>query len=315
MKRLFLRSALFALPFVVLIAFVALVDPFECLHSPSFVSPRVKAQAVPQLHNPLWKIQKFKDAPVARLILGDSSMAALSEEEVREATGQEYFNFAYGGGTLAEAIDTYWYAAALTHLDAVYLGIGLINFNEYQDLNRVPEAKAIASSVPRYLTNRIVLQGALVASYAALTGSLVNLGIPSMSPDAFWNFQINEALPQLLNEYRYPHKYAQQLELIAADCRRNGTRLVIVIPPTQVELQQKVALLGRSADDERFKAFMRSLATVYDFNYPNALTAERANFSDPFHTIKEHTVIDEVWGNRLLFSRRTAPADSSATRR
>jgi hypothetical protein len=307
MRRLLLRAALFFLPFILLTAFVAAVDPFDCLGLSGLVSEPVKSASAEPLHNALWKVQKFRRSPVSRLILGDSSMASIKTDEIRSLTGQDYFNFAYGGGTLIEAIDTYWYAAANTHLDAVYLGVGIINFNEYLNLDRVPEAEAMVANPVKYLTNRIVVAAAFISTYSAFTGRSVSLGTPAMSHDAFWQKQINESLMQLLHEYRYPDAVAARLESMAADCRRHGTQLIIIIPPTHVELQTKVVALGRGGDVDRFKAFVATLGTVYDLDYPNAFTSVRENFSDPFHTTTDDMLVREVWGDARRFSRRTPP--------
>jgi hypothetical protein len=307
MRRLLLRAAIFSLPFVLLTAFVAAVDPFDCLSSSGLVSEAVKSVSAEPLHNTLWKVQKFKRSPVSRLILGDSSMASLDTDEIRSLTGQEYFNFAYGGGTLVEAVDTYWYAAANTHLDAVYLGIGIINFNEYQNLDRVPEAEAMVANHLKYLTNRIVVGAAFISAYSAFTGQSVSLSTLAMSRDAFWQKQMNESLSQLLHEYRYPDTVAARLERMAADCRSHGTQLIIIIPPTHVELQTKIVALGRGGDVARFKAFVATLGTVYDLDYPNAFTSVGENFSDPFHTVSDEMLVREVWGDGRNFSRRTPP--------
>jgi hypothetical protein len=307
MRRLVLRATIFSLPFILLTAFVAAVDPFDCLRASSLVSESVKSAAAEPLHNALWKVQKFKRSPVSRLILGDSSMASIKTEEIRSLTGQDYFNFAYGGGTLIEAIDTYRYAAANTHLDAVYLGVGIINFNEYQNLDRVPEAEAMVASPLKYLTNRIVVMAAFISAYSAYTGQAVSLGAPAMSHDAFWQKQINESLLQLLYEYHYPDAVAAGLERMAADCRRHGTQLIFIIPPTHVDLQTKVVALGRGGDVARFKAFVATLGTVYDLDYPNAFTSVRENFADPFHTMRDDMLVREVWGDGGQYSRRTAP--------
>ena len=307
MRRLLLRAAIFSLPFVLLTVFVAAVDPFDCLWISSLVSEPVKSASAEPLHNALWKVQKFRRSPVSRLILGDSSMASIDTDKIRSLTGQDYFNFAYGGGTLVEAIDTYWYAAANTHLDAVYLGVGIINFNAYQNLDRVPEAEAMVANPLKYLTNRIVVTAAFISAYSALTGQSVSLSAPAMSRDAFWRKQIDESLVQLLHEYQYPDAVAAGLERMAADCRRHGTQLIVIIPPTHVEIESKVVALGHGGDVDRFKAFVATLGTVYDLDYPNAFTRGRENFSDPFHTVRDDMLVREVWGDGQQFSRRTPP--------
>jgi|HubBroStandDraft_6_1064221.scaffolds.fasta_scaffold411065_2 hypothetical protein len=308
MGRFLSRAALFVLPFVVLALAIGVIDPFDCLGASSLVPEAAKAAAAEPLHNPLWKIVKFSRHPASRIILGDSSVGALDVGQLHALTGDDYFNLSYGGGTLAESIDTYWLAAAKVHLDAVYIGIGLINFNEYQNLNRVPEAQELATHPLKYLTNRIVLGAAFSAVYLQLTGRTAALETPPMTRAQFWQYQLDEAMPQLLHRYRYPEEFAKKLLAIAADCRAHGTKLVVIVPPIHVDLQEKIVALGRGPDDVRFRAFIRQLGTVCDMDYANAFTENRDNFSDPFHTYSDATLIAEVWGHRGEFSRCSSGA-------
>jgi hypothetical protein len=301
MERLLIRASILAAPFIMLALFVAVVDPFNLFGVSWIVSEEIKEDTAGELHNALWKLQKFKKAPVSRIILGDSSMAALDTDEIRWLAGEEYFNFAYGGGTLPEAIKTYWLAARMTHLDAVYFGIGFVMFNEYDNLDRVSEARAISENPLLYLSNRVVLHAAFVAVRVALGAAPPRPGAPSLDRDAFWRFQIDESLPEMLYRYKYPATVAAQLLEIAEDCRRHGTRFVVVIPPTELELQRKVVALGRGAEDSQFKRFVATLGPVYDFDYPNSFTAKRENFSDPFHTLDNNEIIEEIWGSRRRY--------------
>jgi hypothetical protein len=253
--------------------------------------------------------------PSDRIILGDSSMASMDPLAIQRLTGDRYFNFAYGGGTLPEAIDTYWLARSKGPLRAVYLGIALFNFNEYQNLDRVADVETVTGNAWSYLTNRLVLHAAALTALSASTGAHLDSETPDMSRAAFWAYQLNESLPQLLLRYRFPANVAVRLQGVAEDCRRNGTRLVFVIPPTHIELQNKIAALGRSPAEQRFKAFIAGLADVYDFDYPNAFTSDRANFSDPFHPANDAEIVDEIWGKSRRYVRismRDAPVRSGA---
>lgn len=303
MKHLLIRAALLAAPFVLIAALVALVDPFDYFRASPLIDDTIKLDTARDLQYPLWKLQRYRHAPVSRLILGDSSMASLDEGEIREVSGVQYFNFAYGSGTVAEAIETYWLASSMTHLDAVYIGIGLVNFNGYQHLDRVTEADAISKNPLLYLSNRLVVRAAFLAAYAALTGSHPELPDEHMTRDEVWRVQLDQGLPEFLARYQFPKEAAAGLQRVAEDCKRHGTRFVIVIPPTNLELQRKIYALGRGADFERMKAFVATLGTVYDFDYPNEFTANRDNFGDPFHTLNDHEVIAEVWGGRLRYAR------------
>jgi hypothetical protein len=305
MKRLLLRALLLATPFLLLAAFVVVVDPYNYFGVSHAVSEEAKVGTAGKLHYALWKVQKFRQAPTGWVLLGDSRMDAVSAASVSELTGHRYYNFAYGGGTLAEAIETYWIAAQSTRLEEVYLEVGFINFNGSQTMNRVPEARSVLGNPLLYLTNRVVVQAAFLAEFAQLSGRRASLEAPPMDHEAFWRFQIEEAATQVLRGYTYPAAYAEQLERIAADCRRRGTRFVVLIPPTHVDMQKQIAALGLSAEQERFRAFVARLGPVFDFDYPNEYTEARENFSDPFHPTSTVQVVQEVWGHQIRYSRYT----------
>jgi hypothetical protein len=164
----------------------------------------------------------------------------------------------------------------------------------------------MAASPLRYLTNRIVLGAAFISAYSALTGKAVNLRVPPMSREAYWYYQIDEALPQLMHEFKYPSAIAAQFERIAADCRKHDIQLTIAIPANDVELQSKIISLGHGADEPLFKLFVADLGTVNDLGHPNVFAADRRNFTDPFHTVNDHVINQEVWGNQRLFSHQTS---------
>jgi hypothetical protein len=305
MQRLLTKALLLAAPFILIAAIVLIIDPYDHFGRSETVGDVFKEGPAKKLQPVLWKVERYRRARVSRLILGDSSMASFDEDEIRTVTGERYFNFAYGGGTLPEFIDLYWMASSMTHLDAVYVGIGFINFNEYRNLDRVNEAKAISKSPLLYLSNRLVVRAAFQSAFDALTRKPMDFRGRRMSQDEIWRVQLG-GLPGFLDPYRYPAEAAAGLRQVAEDCDRNGTRFVIIIPPTNVELQQKTAALGRGADVERFKAFVATLGAVYDFDYPNEFTANRDNFRDPFHAADDHQVIREVWGGQLQYSRLTS---------
>jgi hypothetical protein len=93
------------------------------------------------------------------------------------------------------------------------------------------------------------------------------------------------------------------LQQVAEVCRRHDTWLVIIIPPPQIDLQGKVAAPGHTFDEARFKTFAATLETVFDLDYSNAFTADRWNCSVPFHSEKDHEVIQEVWGQTYVRAR------------
>ena len=74
MKRLVARAALLAAPFVSIAALVVIVDPYDYFGVSRLVDDAVKLNTAKELQYALWKVERYRKAPVGRIILGDSSM-------------------------------------------------------------------------------------------------------------------------------------------------------------------------------------------------------------------------------------------------
>jgi len=64
--------------------------------------------------------------------------------------------------------------------------------------------------------------------------------------------------------------------------RRRGANVILVIPPVHQDLRH-VLLAHTGGEYHAFKAWLKGIATVYDFDIESRLTAERAIYLDPLH--------------------------------
>jgi len=78
-------------------------------------------------------------------------------------------------------------------------------------------------------------------------------------------------------------EFWSQLSEISIWSRENNVRLIFVIPPTIVEMQQRIAEFGHGAKRHNMRQRLVSLGTVVDFDYDNDLTRNLANFTDAYH--------------------------------
>src|SRR5271166_4620189 len=132
LKRLFQ----FGVPFGLYALLIYLIDPFNFLGGPSIVSNQVKMRTAYPLNYCLWKMPAFARHPLPQLLLGDSRMDALRSERVKELTGADYFNLAYGGATLREIIGSFWFASRHTNLSRVYIGLDFNLYTDYEQYDR-----------------------------------------------------------------------------------------------------------------------------------------------------------------------------------
>lgn len=66
-------------------------------------------------------------------------------------------------------------------------------------------------------------------------------------------------------------------------CEENDVELIFVIPPTIVEMQQRIVDFGFGELNHDFRLRLASLATVFDFDFDNPLTRDIENFTDAYH--------------------------------
>jgi hypothetical protein len=210
----------------------------------------------------------------------------------------------YGGGSLPEIISTFWELDKQTELKEVYIGISFIDFNGSQYRNRIPEALKIKSNSLSYIFSKSVLESTFLILKALLFNAKVEIGKPDMSREKFWKYQLDVTANRFLTNHSYPTAYYESLKKIAAYCKEKNIKLVFFIPASHVDLQQKTTEFNLVAEENKFREDIKKLGDVYDFNYPNELTKEKNNFSDPFHFKDEiaRTLIDELFNDRKRLS-------------
>ena len=295
-RRLLRRGTLFALPFVVYAAIVVAVDPFNYFAVSQLIDDKYKRDTASAIQYALWRTIQFQRGPKPNVMLGDSRMGQVRSSEIEEMTGEPWFNLSYGGGTIPEMSQTFHWAAGLTKLEKVVVGVSLINMNVYQNQDRFRESQAILANPLLYLINRNVLRAGYLGVISQMTGEVIRPERPPADPEAFWKIQIGDAIATHYGRYRYSTEHFEKLRELAQYCAEHGIALTFVIPPTHVELQAKIAEFGLTETAEAFLRDLRTLAPVIDMDFPNWFTADRANFNDPFHTGHSLVLQEAIFG-------------------
>ena len=131
LKLLIRKLALFFLPFVLVGLLVSFIDPYNYFSTPSPYSDEAKKRISFPLNYAMWKMMIYRDNPVPNLLLGDSRMMSVKPEAIQATSGLDYYNFAFGGGSLREAIKTFWFASEQMELERVCFGINLNNYRNF----------------------------------------------------------------------------------------------------------------------------------------------------------------------------------------
>jgi len=311
-KVVWLRFLLFIAPCAGLTVLpVYLIDPYDFLAAKKpVVSEEIKAHYAQSVNDPLWKLPKYDRHPAENILLGDSQMEHLRAEDIAPLTGKQYFNLAYGGGTLRESLSTFWHVSARIRLQSVHFGVSFMAYNA-NPLDRVTAVEKLERHPVDYLYDPGVLRTVFYDVSTIIPGWQVNIG-PRVSPEAFWRAQLD----YLRSRYRgivYPEKLKEELRGVASYCGAHGIELVFVITPQHVDAQRRVNELGVAEEYATFKKDLASLAPTLDYDIPSEITRDHRNYSDPFHLTTEASVkvVRDIWLRAFHWGERLpAPAES-----
>lgn len=281
--RLLKKGVALTLPFMIYFAFIAFIDPFGLFSFSGMISQPVKERYASRINPPLYLLSRYRNAPEANLLMGDSRMGLIQNSMVRKSTDRKFFNFSYGASSFPEISTIFWQVIQWKKLESVYIGLSLELYNKLNNRNRVAGAIDIMENPLRYFTNYSVLNCALLVAKEKITGATSHADVPAMSRSEFWNYQLNTTGKRYFTNWVYPENYYKELEKIRDFCSLHGIRIIFVVFPTHMELQRLIDINNLREAEQRFLGDLSDLAEVYNFNIVSELTRRKENFDDPFH--------------------------------
>jgi len=303
-KKFLIKSSAFAIPFIFLFSLVAIVDSYNYFNFFKIIPIEVKQKISYKLNYALWKLVEYRRNPYPNILLGDSRMNRIDPQEIKNISGEDYYNFSYGGGTLEEICKTFWIADKISDLKNVYVGINFNLYNMSKSYDRVTGATAVLENPMLYIINRDVLKATFRILWDLLLNKNSDIEKPPMSREAFWDYQLDVTARRNYATYTYPNSLHKELQKIVKYRREKGINFFFVILPTHVSLQDKVQAFGLVKEYDKFLSDLKELGIVYNFNYGNEFTQNRDNFIDPYHLRKEaiSSLILEIWGGENKYA-------------
>lgn len=251
----------------------------------------------------LYKMLEYPKNPATNILLGDSRIAKLNINEINKYDKNKYYNFAYRGASLDEVWDTFWYADARCKLDSVYIGINFSAWSKNHRNSGTREAVTlIKTPFAYYISSYITKLSAYTILYSWFDINMTYK--PSIAKDVFWQSTLDLART-MYGHYAYPDDAVAKLEKIKKYCDTNGIKLIFIIFPTHVDLQNKVQEHGLTREYVKYKQTLAKITTTIDYDYENEWTKNKDLFPDPWHYNDEvmHNIIKEVWTNNLVVGR------------
>lgn len=305
MGKLFKKILLIAVPFVILGAYVIIVDPFDYFNYFSFIPDSVKYESVYNINPVLWDTFKFVHGPCPNIIIGDSRAQLISTEYLRMKTGKQFKHLSANAAKINEIIDYFWLANSLSKLKTVYIVLNFNMYNYYAFANRVAGAKAAIKNPLLYIFSNNVVRASFLVTKSIISNYRNIESARPFSKDEFWSWILNTRSYEQYGKWKYPMKEHERLKEVGEYCENNGIELIIIIAPHHVDFQEKVGEFNLNNEQEEFKRDLVKIAKTFDFDFASELTKNKANFRDPLHVTEEveNSIIDEVLSGKMKFGK------------
>ena len=209
------------------------------------------------LNAPVSRIRAYENDMTNNVILGDSRMAHFDMELVEEVSGEAWSNVSYGGASLDESIDEFYYLYELNpDIQNVVFGVSFYTLNNnYRTVNRMATVKTQLENPAAYLFN-------LEYNINALTvfKDEVLLGLPDVeetaehTPDEYVDENggalpfrsdlidyAENSLAPVCENYAVNEAALERLLELAAFCEEHGVNFTVVFPPMDESVRVLVA--------------------------------------------------------------------------
>ncbi|MEG0833088.1 MAG: hypothetical protein RSE36_03210 [Oscillospiraceae bacterium] len=259
------------------------------------------------MSKPLSSVRELLREQPENIILGDSRMANLNTDLIKEASGDSYTMMAFGGATLNDSINEFWYAAKHTKLKKVVWCVSFYLLNDNHSTDKFSLILDTAENPARYFLSYPYWEAAYKKLFASVSNGISDLTgnesllVVSDDPSDYEHssytpskettegyrsdlFDYSNIIYAQCVDYGGNLGYMHKLEEIAAYCDENGIELVFVLPPANGVIWDRVVYpLGIDFYINLYKDKLKSMATVYDMEFDNDYARNDENFWDGFH--------------------------------
>lgn len=305
LKRIIKKLLIFIIPFVLGVAFFVAFEPYNYW--------LIKDNSS-YLGRAVYSVRRLKSGRCKNIILGNSLMANWNEDYIEQISGVDYDNLAYGGASLYETVEEFWYAAEHCDLERVVIGVNFYTMNtEMRSETRFQNTVKLAENPLSFIGGASYWSDAItnfnvkgVNLIADVTGneqyrrrvddpSSMNQNL-STEEIAIYN-QAGEredikaygaTIYDQCAEYGFNFDYIDALTEIADYCNDNDIEIIFVISNCNKVLWDNVIYkVGLESYMAKYKDALKSCATVYDFEFDNEQAANDDVYLDGMHLVRD----------------------------
>jgi len=304
-KKIFI----FLLPVIIYVLLIVVIDSFGFFNVLPIINREVKIKSffrsnkTIMLGNMLWKLNDYKRQPNENIILGDSRANIININDIKELTGDTYYNLAVPGSDFITITELFWYASNQTTLKKVVIALSFQYYPVFSNRKSLfEEASEKINDVYPFFTETLLVQQAYFTmqwqyrywkskkrrlykkennkenSKTIITKNVIN--------QKAWDKKLSY-MNTVYKRYRFPNSNIQELQKIANYCKDNNIQLRFVIFPNNIDLHSILNKHDLGDELNKFKDDIKSVGSLVDFDFENSITLNRENYNDPVHVRKE----------------------------
>ena len=299
MKHIIKRMAVLLIPVYLWFAFFVIFEPNNYFGLKSSAGSS----------QPVARVRAYQKEPGRSLILGDSRFAHFDMDLIREITGEEWQNLAFGGASLHETLDLAQYILdSCNPVDRMVFEVSFYVLNANYATDRFAALEETLNNPIAYCLNLEYNVNALTgfANWLAHTPDAPETG--EWGPEDYFDA---DGAPIPVHRVLYDYiglitprcrnwalnSQLERLPELAEQCRARGIRLTVVLPPMAGLVREKVCVpygieAAMTGDVlPRLRAWAAEYGfTLLDYEWgESCITDDDTQFYDGFH-------LDEVHG-------------------
>lgn len=318
LKKIITKFSVFAMPILIWIGLLSIVDPFNYFQLNNYITIKSKEKTAKKFNSLLYNTIAFKNNPSPNIIIGDSRIKRFPLESIKKLSGDDYFILHSNAAKLNEIIDLFWLTNKKIKLENVIIGINFNLYNEFAYANRVSEVEEMMQNPLLYIFNGNVMEMAFKAAIYHFS----NVAIPDVKRNimlkkelngksykdkkVWWDYNIKTVAKNQYSKYKYPKKIKERLNEVNKYCEDNDINLIFINVPHNVEFSNRKNDFNLSNAEAHYKKDISEFGTVIDYDFPNQITNCKKCFTDPIHTNDSINLlmVREIFSDSLIIGKR-----------
>ncbi len=265
-------------PILLYMVCIVAVDPFNLYDLCDYWDGVDKKYVGLKSNDILYNYRRLPTNSNEKVLLGDSRMHSLKEEQIANLTGEQYMNYACKGSTIPEIYEIFNALMDRNETSTIVLGLNLELLNEDFNRNRTSQVSKILNN--RFLpifdrSTPAVVYNLLEATYAPKE-YYVNKS--ATAKQKLWAKVMNKQ-KTYFDSYNYSQSYVEIIRQIKATCNQKNIKLSIVVFPSYKKYQDKKI---ESIFMKQFRLDLEQFETVYYFDQISETYPKEA-YKDPIH--------------------------------